>query len=651
MEWGWNHFNPTSLIDLTNTTLLKQYNNNPYSLYTDHILKSSGNYDVLMGMVINFEWSIDGNKIRCKTEIMSQDRIYAGLVIDSAAYNVKDNGDKLPIDNLTAFVSQISTKFKEVATKPPDTIKGLEKFMGYLAKHHPKNWEEYAYGVFWGRDNETIRPPSKSNAGAGVGYGGGGNTGSRGKNENDFDKDSNKDVWISVGLLIEIINFHASELKGLKEDEMFRVDVDNVVIGAHPNMISSDGTILLIPNTGAPHYFWGLYGYSSPSVDVDEYNRVLQPSEESIKPENVNIQDKQIVNLAVPQTRESKRDNLDVIINWVRKSKSIEGISEFPFATEVTPVGTKDTPVPGKYPAKFSGYLKNIYFNAGRFNQLVNKDGGIKTYPKLIERVMEDISKATGNFWDLRLVSGTGQDNLDFKKPAPMKIVDYRFAATANSGTTMYTFDYMDADSLLLGLNFKPMLSMAKAIETMYSGATNPNKKIIVTNTSDELLEYKYRDRLFKDQELKVTPVSGSVNSHKSVGEAWKEVMRGHQAIKPKPEAYQFTTSTGQIRRLVFPCEEGVKMLLNDGDTINNPKYIGVMPNIQVSITIQGIGGLRTFMAFLIRGLPDPYSEKNILFRITNLQESIENGKWTTTIEAGVMPLRGDIKQRLGIST
>jgi hypothetical protein len=49
LEWGWNHFNPESLLDLSDTTDLKDKFNNPYPLYTNNILASKGNYDVIFG--------------------------------------------------------------------------------------------------------------------------------------------------------------------------------------------------------------------------------------------------------------------------------------------------------------------------------------------------------------------------------------------------------------------------------------------------------------------------------------------------------------------------------------------------------------------------------------------------------------------------
>ena len=124
--------------------------------------------------------------------------------------------------------------------------------------------------------------------------------------------------------------------------------------------------------------------------------------------------------------------------------------------------------------------------------------------------------------------------------------------------------------------------------------------------------------------------------------------MRELQQISPCGGSYQITTDT-ICRRLAMPATDIQQLLLDDGDEDNNPKYTGIMPGIQATFTIQGIGGLRTFMMFLCRGLPEPYSDKNIIFRIVDVQETVESGKWTTQITAGVIPLREHIKARLGI--
>jgi hypothetical protein len=127
--------------------------------------------------------------------------------------------------------------------------------------------------------------------------------------------------------------------------------------------------------------------------------------------------------------------------------------------------------------------------------------------------------------------------------------------------------------------------------------------------------------------------------------------MRVLQQIDPcDKNVYQITTDN-HVYRLVMPATDIQQLLLDDSDEENNPKYTGIMPGIQATFTIQGIGGLRTFMMFLVRNLPEPYSEKNIIFRIVDVQETVEAGKWTTQITAGVIPLREHIKARLGIKS
>ena len=65
VEWGWNHFNPQSLVDLGDTSTMRKLWDNAYPLYTNNIINSNGNYDVVYGIISNFNWSMEGNKIIC----------------------------------------------------------------------------------------------------------------------------------------------------------------------------------------------------------------------------------------------------------------------------------------------------------------------------------------------------------------------------------------------------------------------------------------------------------------------------------------------------------------------------------------------------------------------------------------------------------
>ena len=104
--------------------------------------------------------------------------------------------------------------------------------------------------------------------------------------------------------------------------------------------------------------------------------------------------------------------------------------------------------------------------------------------------------------------------------------------------------------------------------------------------------------------------------------------------------------------KLALPSSMGrsiLRKMLDDEDIDYNQKYCAIQPNINAEITLQGIGGLRTFQCFLIKNLPRPYSEKNIVFQVINVMDSIEAGTWETTLVAGLRPLRKLIIEQLGI--
>jgi hypothetical protein len=626
LEWGWNHYNPESLVDLTNIGTLKNLFNNPYPLYTENILKSRGNYDVMFGIITNFEWEVDGNKFRCKTEITSKDRIYSGLIVDASAGDndsvdeTKDTGTK-PFDSLVQFIDKSIDQFRNVVTHPPDSIPQISDFVKYVRSSHPKNANEYLYGVFVGRNKNDKKNKFQTDP----------------NKDKDFDYKSNKDLWLNLGLVIDALNFHSAPLKATNGKEMFRVDIDDVMVGAHPNMISSDGSICLIPNFMSPKYFVGGYGaleaFKSNGSDGDYYSKLKPSDSHTAYPKTWSsahtakkLYDFRIGDIC-KQRGIAYRDDIDQLINAVRYENGVAaGSCSFP----------------NKRPAMYTGYLKHIYVNVAYLKTLLDSSGDITTYFRLVEKLIEGINGACGGFWDLRLVSGTGDVKIGKTDAAPMKIVDYKFMSFSNRGK-VWSFDYFDTDSLLLGISFKPTLSNAQAIRTIYAPTNNPENKTGLTNGTNELLDYKFTDR------LKMAENIGDSPTPKADRTGFNDTMRVLQQVLPPYGAYQMTILE-TIRRLALPASDIQALLLDDGDEDNNPKYTGIMPGIQAQFTVQGIGGLRTFMMFLVRNLPEPYSEKNIVFRIVDVQETVEAGKWTTQITAGVIPLRGWVKDRLGIT-
>ena len=901
IEWGSNHFNPKSLININDIKELKKLKNNPYRVYADNILTSNGNYDALIGIVTNFEWSVDGNKFKCKTEISSPDILYAGFALNANVVNrpEDDEGKEnkiYPLNGIKEFFSNTLMEFRRLGTThDPTSIPLLKNIVKYVQNTYKDDsnkdkWKEYIYGVYYGREerekktdrevfmqeieelnraqllerddflgikrrnnpfgnitkiknpindpfnnpfneqfnndlfskpipinlpekipvpfnDEGLEDPDRIE----------GDPPAR-NHKDDFDKPGSKtETWLNFGLIIEIINYHVKELKS-SDHEIFRIDIDNVIINAHPNLISADGSILLIPNAKAPKYFSGEFGFNKIVDDDKDTNKYLEIRKQMIQ--------KQIIEDSQPQPRESVisaapvpvpfdvkdalketildaiflflypppqaaslaealtrpkpsaelraklaeeltrtnsdflflyappqaeslaeelnrgkqsaelraklaeelhgaklaeelhiaklveeledkiaraierernsdfsalkfdytqvmynctvtpptpdisnrqkakdkmpdyqlqkicdqkdgtlRDDLDDIINQVRYSSVADLTNKFEFPFNKFPKINGNLI---QYPIGYCGYLKDLYVNIYYIKKLI--DGGeIKTYIELIETILHKISSAAGGFWDFKITSGTGDGDQKKGKPASLKIIDNNFMSIQSQGHP-YSFDYFDPNSLLLGYQFNPMMTNAQVIQIVYGQTNRRGTRHTLTNGTNELLDYKFRDRLFKDDVQKIEKSANVVDDS-----GFKSKMIQLQKMnEPSPGAYQVSTRVNGkivIRRLAIPAgDDLLHLLLDDGDLENNPQYTGIMPGIQATFTIQGLGGLRTNMMFLVKNLPEPYSHKNIIFRIIDVQELIEAGKWTTTMVAGIIPLRNNIKRKLGIS-
>lgn len=693
VEWGWNHFNPLSLLDLKNDTELEHLYNNPYPLYTDHILKSRGNYEVLFGMITNFEWSIDGNKIKCATEITSKDRIWAGQVVsanmlqnlDGQTTQSEEDKKTKPVrvvDSLKKFVTTYVDRFKELAdlgneepddvldrlvngtsisnqtvkTKPSSgqsalindrfswgggqkkekeevnqpnagTTDELGGFINYVRKYHPENYKTYLFGVFTGR-----------NAVAGKIKSGKANT------EKDFDNKSRSNVWINAGLVVEIINYRLCEFLGMNKQPLFRVDVDDCVISGHPNLISTDSNILLIPNEISPKVFSGVYG------ELEYERKTKKGLDSALKTASISYPptsnpDRRLQRIA-GQFLNVLRDDISSLINCNRiRAYEEEGTQEhfeFPFSSDYTQ--TEDGSV-RVYKSKYTGFFKNLYINTKILINILN-DPAVVTYQHVYDALFDAINSAASNFWRFKLVGSTGRFSTE--KLATMKVIDENFTQYTSNDGKIFTFDFYAADGLIQNISFRPMLSNSQAIRTIYAQTTSGKNNPLVLSDASQLLDYKFKDKFLK----KSNESQPATDYFKT--DTFRASMGQLQSVDPVNEMVcQITTETADgkvlIRRLALPPSHAdvLTLLLDDQDIDNNPRYCAIMPGIQAEFTIQGIAGIRTFAMFRVRGLPEPYSENSIVFRVINVNDTVQNGQWTTTIVAGVLPLNKYFKSRL----
>ena len=693
VEFGWNHFNPVSLLDLRASNLdnLKElFTNSGSLLYDQNIRNSYGLYDVTMGIISGFDFtSQDGITYDCKTEILSKHANYSGVLVNTAA---KVSSDK----NKSSVQSTFATYLEKRLTKLPQCLSGYssgnkknlfgKNFMDPIDEEEEssrdffsKTFNFYKYNdgsyIDWEGNNGSKRPEDRFFMGRR--NEGGFNDASRmsGMSEYDWDMSTKNDIWVTMGFVIELANIFFNkqinlQLKDATDYNLYEIDIDDVKIGAHPNLISSDGSILLIPNKKAPKYNLGLY-FPTSSPDNNDYQKQKLPNG-PIDSLFFSKKTKYSSSLPAPDIALFKifrtgflsginqpiefnvfRDDLDGIINRFRYDRGEErGGRSFPQWVDDEETGKK---------AGYWGYLKDLYINTKVLIECAKSSDTVEMfYNSLLNR----INTAAAKIWELAVV----EDSEDSGK---LRIVDKKYIQY--NKMKIYQFDVGASNSFIKSINFTSQLSNVAANQVISSASTNkkidgsPNGEV----NSNQIIPFPYGDRfnigvptipkkidenLDSIRQLQNSPAktsSGNSNSgtYMMSFKTYKNVPLEKETIRTLGIEVTFTSETPKtdsdingwnIVNLVLPNESLLIALMNDMDFKNNSNiYGGQQPGFTVEMVLQGISGLRTFQLFSLKNLPSPYSEREIICQIVDVSHKVEAGNWTTTIKAGIRSIRG----------
>jgi len=383
-----------------------------------------------------------------------------------------------------------------------------------------------------------------------------------------------------------------------------------------------------------------------------------------------------------PHSLYCHRDNLDEIINYNRYRYAkigtkigITPLDSYSFPSKFG--GDNDPPLPvssrglpgDKLEKDRSGLLSNIYISFDTLIGAIN-DTNNASYVDIYNSIFKVLMDSVDGFWDLGLVDG---------HDGTITIIDKKYIskyALKKQENSVYSFDYYDSDSIIKSLKFRPVMSDAQATRVIYGEVNNKDSKFKYFDKND-VLDYKFKDCVIGTEENKAlgNDGNGELQRRLTALDQLKDLVRSVQNINSKDNSLQMSLNTyrrsqpsialvsvpgsnrisappdmREIVKLVLGGPSGqqlLRLLLNDDDTENNGRYCAVQPGIILELTLQGIGGLRTFQYFLVNHLPEPYSERDIIFRITDVHQTLESGNWETTIRAQPLPLRKYIKDRL----
>jgi len=659
IEFGWNTFDQMSLINLSNFSEIVDIWDNHYKRYSTFVPISKGNYEFLIGQVVNFEYTINDNIINGMTEVASRQLLYSGFKKDPQENLVKgkiigQNGK--PADE-TIFRTKYETLIDGVVNSitstnnqggfslNPQFIDILQSNSGYDKKYGAdlKRVEDH---IFSGRNKQKITYSA----------------------ERDFDVDNEKGptwTWLTMDLLVDILN-GIKNVDGVKDysQYFFDLNIDDITIGAHDNLISTRRSIL-IPNPAAPKLNSNKNGFLNPlgeeAYTDEKKHKFFKPAypnaHSTISPyKETNYADK-IFRKASGAASQIHRQDLDYILNNWGRTNSRQNTS-IP-ATDPTFGGTR---VPDNLKR---GYLKNIYINL-EFLKNVLLDRNYKNLKEVYDRICKEINESSCNFWELSAV-----DAPVINGKSTLKIVDEKGPPNKGFDYPIYKFEYMTNNSIIKKLNFTTNLSNAQANQIIFKAGAYDYV------TSNQLLDYSnklnnsnsnkpavvYNDRILKAkaQPTTVAPPknTGSPASlgyeainyfFKLIGKDGKK--SGKDETVPFLQVTLFDTTaavqrtggstdydTYDIVDIIMPFEELVLYMLNDGDVEKNTNiYNAPLRNVEIELSLMGISGIKTFEFFRITNLPPPFNDDVVVFQVMNVTHVINENTWETRLKAQLRP-------------
>lgn len=541
VEYGWNHYNQASLLDLRNINLnnLKELSfERQNDLYDKNIKQSYGLYDVTIGRIVDFEFnSIDGTVFDCKTVIKSIQRPYDGILTKSGV-KVKSDKDSSSVqynfpDFLEKRLNKITTcilknkNFFEPLDESEETDKSFP-FSDLKNKFYDGKPEDR---IFVGRNKEYE----------------GDDIFLKGKSSYDWDyTDNKKQIWVTLGFLIELSNIffsvQFSSNTANKDIPIYKIinpETQDDIISAHPNLISTNGSVLLIPNARAPKYNLGFrYPQGNPKdndyqkQNADVGSLFLSEKKEDIKAKDINslvlynkslfkvfqtgksagtISDKDVDigywslffgelrsierNQGVAAKFGVYRDDLDQIINRFRYRTLNKIATEFGEST-VAP-GTfsfpqwvnQDPNVEGNKEAGYWGRFSDLYIG---IDTILNAAKSTETVGEFYEQIFSEINNCVGKFWELAIIEDENAKGL--------RIIDKKYVDIKSQ--RIYQFDVGTTNSILKNISFSAKLSNVVSNQTIYGGlpkqeSDNTNGPNGLVNTNQPL-QFVYGDRFYE---------------------------------------------------------------------------------------------------------------------------------------------------------
>lgn len=585
------------------------------SVLANNALKNGkGNYSFAIGFLSSYSFNLrDDGGYDCEIKITSQAGGACALSNDSSGKKGKKKEDKEK-DNKEDFKYFIENKLDEILMDEGDGNDFWDWGDSDDNEKHATKMAGKAYGRFFQFDQSI-----------------------GGKDAWHSDRE---DCYITFGYFIDIVNFFFSKKMSKSKATVFEFSVGGCRCVAHPNIKSTDGKVLLIPNVTSPRYNkadsggykFGEGGYKS---DVEgaimeesfEGNTSGAAAEAFFQVVNAEINegggDKRIKSLS-DALDASPRDDLYSMLSAAAKRavergdlpKGVTDIMVRPFPDYAT--------IDGQSTDGFSGRIQDLFINYNVIKDSVSNGQDIK---QIIKDILKKASTAAGGIWDFDVV---GADTAVSNSTTAI-IVDRRYSGQTNTydiqkDDQTWKFKSHTKNSVVRGLSLDITVAQETAQQTIFS-----------KEDQDSQADFHSRGRM--DRVLD--------------GEAEQiEAQKLNEDTKPEDEDEDEDDIESEEKFIVgqmvgakwidIECVDPDRNRMLAGMKKDNNKKNSVKNNIpldgcKVTLELDGIEGIRLLDVFTCTGVPTRYF-MNGHWRAQSVSHEISNNEWVTTIEGEYLP-------------
>lgn len=632
VEWGWNNYDPSSLLDLTNIEELKKLFDQPvYAL--DRIKRSNGNYEIGMGQIMDYGYSLnDAGGYDCystilNTNILVEGRSTQNMSVQKYRPNTseEDKKDKIQLKDFTEFIFDDLKSLRITTSRTFETeesraeAEALDKFREAGSASDTK--VRIDLGETFSTEGRIFKPDNRPNAPA----------------------NNEEETWIRMDLIVDIINkfFTLSYIDFDGNDtgiKINKLDITDVKICAHP-AIKSNSVNVLLPNQFAPRF----------TTKTDKDDTTASGKLSTVTIENVEyftLFKEGVEDVILKNAYTDDFDNLQEIINP-------EGDS-FPVFRDLPATDPNGQPMNGTYRSGYWGYLEDVFVNSKYFQNLVRTHDTLKT---LLEALLQNIADSMGNICALKAIPANNSNTTYTVIDNNMTPVQTTTDANGFPIIQLNSIDSAFLKSATLSVKVSTDMASQMVLESQsgrnvpsnFGEGNNDPKKMNVSSLAAGNLLFDVAAHAI------TTPSNKSDESSKSkytrlFGEGsnfyvYKKETFETQQVRRRTRAgtFQFEQERVSIIKsyILYEKDRSLMNFILGNKNDKNATYVNnnIMPGTKFDMELLGVGGILYLSQFTLANVLDQYNYKNAVWQVSTIKHKVEDKMWTTSIMAEARPL------------